>query len=126
MRTIIALACVCLSSSSLAEGVRRLRVPERFWGTWALSADLCRDDNSTVFVSGKGYVTAQESCQVQWLVETAGRNGPIYSAHMRCASVVVPERMTALNRLMVPNDRGQLSAGPNFKELKTYHRCPAN
>jgi hypothetical protein len=37
--------------------------PERFWGKWAPSADLCREDKSTAVVSGKGYVTEQESCE---------------------------------------------------------------
>jgi hypothetical protein len=91
MRTIIALACVFLSNPSLADTVRHPGVPERVWGTWAPSADLCRDDKSTVVMSGKTYMTAQESCEVQWVAETPGRNGPIYSAHMRCASLTMPE-----------------------------------
>ena len=53
MRTIIALAYVFLSSASLADSVRRSGVPERFWGRWAPSADLCGDDKSTAVVSGK-------------------------------------------------------------------------
>ena len=126
MRAIIALGYVFLSSPSLADTVRRSGVPERFWGKWAPSADLCRDDKSAVVVSEKGYVTAQESCEVRWVAETAGRNGPIYSAYMRCSSLAVPEETTALNRVIVPNDSDQLSAGPDFKQLKTYHRCPTN
>ena len=124
MRMIIALACVFLPSLALADIVRHSGVPEHVWGKWALSTDLCRDDNSTVVVSGKGYVSAQESCKVQWVAVTAGRNGPIYSAHMRCSSLTVPEQTTALNRIIVPNGGGQLSAGSDFKELKSYHRCP--
>jgi hypothetical protein len=87
MRAIIARAYAFLSSPSLADTVRRSGVPERFWGKWAPSADLCRDDKSAVAVSEKGYVTAQESCEVRWVAETAGRNGRIYSAYMRCSSL---------------------------------------
>jgi hypothetical protein len=124
MRMIIALACVFLSNLALADVVRHSGVPEHFWGKWAPSADLCRDDKSTVVMSGKAYVTAQESCKVQWVAETPGRNGPIYSAHMRCLSLTMPEQTAAaLNRMIVPDDSGQLSAGPDFKELKPYHRC---
>jgi hypothetical protein len=95
MRMIIALACVFLSNLALADVVRHSGVPEHFWGKWAPSADLCRDDN-----------------------------GPIYSAHMRCLSLTMPEQTAAaLNRIIVPDDSGQLSAGPDFKELKPYHRC---
>jgi hypothetical protein len=78
MRRIIALACVFLSNPSLADTVRHPGVPKRVWGTWGPSVDLCRDDKSTVTVYGKSYVTGQENCEVRWVVETAGRSGPIY------------------------------------------------
>ena len=58
------------------------------------------------------------------MVETAGRSGPIYSARMRCSSLAAP-KTTELNRIIVPNESGQLSVGPELKELKTYHRCPS-
>ena len=125
MRTIIALACVLLSNPSLADTVRHPGVPERVWGMWAPSADLCRDDKSTVTVSAKSYVTGQENCEVRWVVETAGRSGPIYSARMRCSSLAAPKQTTESNRIIVPNESGQLSVGPELKELKTYHRCPS-
>jgi hypothetical protein len=41
MRTIIAFAAALLSSAALADTVRHVTVPERLWGTWAPSADLC-------------------------------------------------------------------------------------
>jgi hypothetical protein len=125
MRTVFVLASTLLSGSALADTVRHPAVPERFWGTWAPTADLCRDDKSIIIVSAKGYVTAQASCVVQWVVATAGAGGPIYSAHMRCSSPSTPER-TELNRIIVPIDNDQLSAGVDFKDLKSYQRCPAN
>jgi hypothetical protein len=73
MRTLIALVSMVLSGSSLADSVRHLQVPERFWGTWARSPDLCRDKKSIIVVSDKGYVTPEASCEIQWLTETAGR-----------------------------------------------------
>jgi hypothetical protein len=121
---IIALACLFLSSVSLADVVRHSGVPEHFWGKWAPSADLCRDDEVAVVVSEKGYVTAQESCEVQWVAETPGRSGPIYSAHMRCSSLTMPEQTTQLVHIIVPKDGLQVSAGPDFHELKPYQRCP--
>jgi hypothetical protein len=57
--------------------------------------------------------------------ETAGRSGPIYSARMRCSSLAAPKQTTESNRIIVPNESGQLSVGPEPKELKTYHRCPS-
>jgi hypothetical protein len=125
MRAIIALTCMLLSSSLLASTVRHRNLPERLWGTWAPSADRCRDNKSTVVVSETGYVTEQTRCQVHWVIETAGRSALIYSVHMRCSSFAAPEQMTELTRIIVPNDSSQLSTGLDFKELKTYHRCPA-
>src|SRR5262249_47194767 len=58
------------------------------------TADLCRDDKSIIIVSAKGYVTAQATCMVQWVVATAGAGGSIYSAHMRCSSLSTPEQKT--------------------------------
>lgn len=126
MRTIIAFASVLASSAALADSVRHLTVPERFWGTWAPSADLCRDSKSTFVVSAKGYVTSQTNCAIQWLTETAGSDGPIYSAHMRCSSRAEPQETTEVNQIIVSNDRGELSAGPEFKDLKRYRLCPPN
>jgi hypothetical protein len=53
MRTLIALVSMVLSGSSLADSVRHLQVPERFWGTWARSPDLCRDKKSIIVVTEK-------------------------------------------------------------------------
>jgi hypothetical protein len=126
MRTIIAIASALVSSAALADSVRHLTVPERFWGTWAPSADLCRDSKSTFVVSAKGYVTSQANCTIQWITETAGTDGPIYSAHMRCSNSDAPQETTEVNQIIVSNDRGELSAGPDFKALKSYRLCPPN
>ena len=115
-----------LSVAALADSVRHVTVPERLWGTWAPSADLCSDNKSTFVVSAKGYVTSQANCAIQWVTETAGADGPIYSAHMRCASRAEPQETTEVNQIIVSNDRGQLSAGPDFKDLKSYRLCPTN
>jgi hypothetical protein len=126
MRTLIALVSALLPGALLADTVRHLSVPERFWGTWAPSADLCGDQKAVFVVSAKGYVSSQASCTVQWVTETAGAAGPIYSAHMRCADPNAPNEITEVDRVIVANDRGELSAGPDFRQLKSYRRCPAN
>jgi hypothetical protein len=126
MRTLIALVSAFLPSASLADSVRHLSVPERFWGTWAPSTDLCADHKSVFVVSAKGYTASDASCTVQWVTETAGRAGPFYSAHMRCSNPVTPNDFTEVNRIIVANEDGKLSAGPDFNQLKSYLRCPAN
>jgi hypothetical protein len=126
MRTLIALVCALLPNASLADSVRHLSVPERFWGTWAPSADLCADAKSVFVVSAKGYTASDASCTVQWVTEIAGTAGPFYSAHMRCSNPATPNDVTEVNRIIVANEDGTLSAGPDFKQLKSYRRCPAN
>ena len=64
VRTVIFLVCMLLPGATFADSVRHLSVPERFWGIWAPSTDLCRDDKSIFVVSVKGYVTAQASCTI--------------------------------------------------------------
>lgn len=125
MRILIALVSAFLPGASLADSVRHLSVPERFWGTWAPSADLCADDKSVFVVSAKGYTALDENCTVQWVTETVGTVGPFYSAHMRCSNPATPNDFTEVNRIIVANEDGKLSAGPDFKQLKSYRRCPA-
>ena len=126
MRTLIALVFALLPNASLADSVRHLSVPERFWGTWAPSADLCADAKSVFVVSAKGYTASDASCTVQWVTAIAGTAGPFYSAHMRCSNPATPNDVTEVNRIIVANEDGTLSAGPDFKQLKSYRRCPAN
>src|SRR5262249_37858861 len=126
MRTAIVLVCLLLSGATLADSVRHLSVPERFWGAWAPSTDLCRDDKSVLVVSAKGYVTSQANCTIQWLTETTRAEGPIYSAHMRRSNPPAHQTPTEAIRVVRPNDRGELSAGPDFRQLKVYRRCPSN
>jgi hypothetical protein len=127
MRAIISLASVLLASPSLADSVRHLSVPERFWGIWAPSADHCRDDKSIITVTSKGYTSAQSNCVIQWVTETAGHEGPIYSAHMRCTRPDAPQQEPEeVNRLIIAKGDDQVSAGPGFGELSSLQRCPRN
>jgi len=127
MRAIITLASVLLTGPSLADSVRHLSVPERFWGTWAPSAELCRDDKAVITVSPKGYTTGQSSCAIQWVTETAGADRSIYSAHMRCTSLSAPQQEPEeVNRIIIAAADGKVSAGPDFHELRSLQRCPVN
>ncbi|MGA7485474.1 MAG: hypothetical protein WBW74_00835 [Xanthobacteraceae bacterium] len=88
--------------------------------------DRCQDEKSAVVVSSQGYQTSQEACAVQWVTETAGRDGPIYSAHMRCSPPEAPEQKMELDRIIIARADGRVSAGPGFGDLKDYQRCSAN
>jgi hypothetical protein len=64
-------------------GVRHTTIPESFWGSWAPGTDVCKKtDKSVVVLSGTTYVISEASCTVDWVAETSGARGPIYSAHI--------------------------------------------
>jgi hypothetical protein len=119
MRIVIVFASVLLLGAALAD-VRHVSVPEWLWGTWAPSAELCRDDKSIIVMSEKSYMTSQANCTVQWLTETAAADGPIYSAHMRCSLPSTPEHETESNRIKTHLDLLALVAG--FGELECTHQ----
>src|SRR5262249_44369026 len=104
--------------------VRHLTVPEPLWGTWAPSADLCRDSKATFVVSAKG--TRRRKRAARFNGSTAGADGPIYSAHMRCSSRPEPPETTDEDRVIVSNARGDFGAGPEVKHLRRYRLGPPN
>jgi hypothetical protein len=126
MRALITCVCVLLSGPSLADSVRHLSVPEVFWGRWAPGADGCKDDKTVVVVTAKGYTGPRGTCAVQWVTETAGVGGSIYSTHMRCTKPASNEETTEENEIMLSRDGETLAAGAHFNELKVFKRCPAN
>ena len=126
MRAIIALAFALLSGTSLADSVRHLTVPEPFRGRWATSADVCNNDKAVIVMSAKAYVSPQASCAVQWVTETAGAAGSIYSAHMRCSGPAATDEKIEENAILLSRDGEKLSVGASFNELKVYQRCSAN
>jgi hypothetical protein len=121
---VFAVLAVLASPAALAN-VRLASIPEKLWGSWAASADGCGAGNKSVIVlSAKGYDSADAKCAVDWVNETAGPSGPIYSAHLRCASepAQTPSATSLIIRL---DDANQISVGPAFSSLKTYQKCPA-
>ena len=95
MRTLIAFVSMVLSGSSLADTVRHLQVPERFWGTWARSPDLCRDKKSIIVVSEKGYVTPEASCEFNGSPKPQAAVG--LSTQPICVAPAWPRRMRRQN-----------------------------
>jgi hypothetical protein len=124
MRAIVAFAAALLSGPSVADTVRHASLPERLWGKWAPSADLCQDDKAFIVLSEKAYVSSEASCAIRWVTETAGARGPIYSVHVQCSKPKFNEPKTETNLMMMSNYDGQLSVGDDFKNLRIYERCP--
>jgi hypothetical protein len=108
-------------------GVRRTTIPESFWGSWAPSPDVCQSaDKSVIVLSAKTYVTPEANCTVNWVAETAGARGPIYSAHIQCSKRAGKAQRTIFDLIILPRNANQISLGPEFGSLKTYQRCSSN
>jgi hypothetical protein len=108
-----------------AGDVRHLTIPKVSWGTWALNKDFCSsNDKSNLIIKEGGGSGPQENCAVQYVVETAGQNGPIYSAHMLCTDKSDPAKKTNMAFIVVPRGDDVMAVGTDFGDLKTYYRCP--
>src|SRR5262249_54781001 len=53
-------------------------------GAWAPIETDCKDDKSVITLSAKAYVGPAGSCMVDYVSETAGPSGAIYSARLQC------------------------------------------
>src|SRR5262245_46025333 len=123
MRIAIVLAVAAAFASPAVADVRHPSVPERLWGSWSASSDGCgAGDKSVIVLAAKSYDSAGAKCAVDWVNETAGPRGPIYSAHVRCPGQS-PQQAT--NVIIRPDDAQQISVGPNFGSLKPYRKCAA-
>ena len=128
MRSTLLLALIAVLSveAVVAREIRRDAIPEAFWGTWAPGTDACKEKAAPAIVlSKKAYAGPAGSCDIDYVTEIPGRDGPIYSARMRCSGsgAAAPAKKTA-NLIIRPEEAGQkISAGPTFESLVAYRRC---
>ena len=122
---ILAAGALLAASSTQAGDVRHPTIPKDAWGTWALNTDLCAtNDKSNIIIKEGGGSGPEQNCAVEYVVETAGANGPNYSAHMWCTDKNDPTKKADRAFLIIP--RGDtMRIGTSFDDLKTYNRCPA-
>jgi hypothetical protein len=116
-----------VSHAACADVVRHVTVPEPLRGTWATGSDNCNKAGSPVIVlSAKSYVSSDANCAVDWIDETAGAQGPVYSAHLRCANTPKSAQTAITNVIFLRKDPDKLSIGADFSKLEIYQRCPAD
>ncbi|KAA0115675.1 hypothetical protein CIW48_28275 [Methylobacterium sp. P1-11] len=109
----------------VADIKRHKTVPETFWGQWGLVDQPCSQDNRLALViTGTSYTHPDARCAIDWVGETAGRAGPIYSAHMRCLAGEGAQPSTA-NLILMSRDGEEVALGGDFQSLRSYRRCPA-
>jgi hypothetical protein len=125
MRIAGLLALTVMLSSQPAVAVKRhASIPEPLRGSWAPSADACKnEDKSVVVLSAKAYTGSERSCSVLWVSETASVRGPTYSARLRCTNQLSQKRSESNLIIRPDNETNQISIGGDFSNLKTYQRC---
>ena len=120
----VLIAVIALASSAAFADVRHEFIPESLRGSWGAGSDGCgAGDESIIALSANAYERAGERCTVEWVSETAGPTGPIYSAYSRCQSQPAGQRAAA-NLIMRPEDVNRIAIGPDFENLKVYRKCP--
>jgi len=116
------LLAILTSNVAIADVVRHDSVPDSYWGTWMTTGS----DLFAIKLSAKTYANNEASCAVNWVSETAGANGAIYSAHLQCSrrSGRAGERFP-LNLIIWPKSADEIAVGPSFTSLKIFRRCRA-
>jgi len=116
---------VLASQAALADVKRHASIPETLHGAWSPSAGGCgADDKSVIELAAKAYTSTAAKCAVDWVAETAGPRGPIYSAHLLCASQPA-QQPSATNLIIRPDTAQQISIGSDFSKLTAYQKCAA-
>jgi hypothetical protein len=109
-----------------AHVVRHNSVPEIYWGTWSPGEGACGADNkSAIVLSAKSYVGPAGNCSVDYVSETPGPNGAIYSARLLCPGAGA-QKKTVANLIFRSDADGVISAGSSFAGLKAHRRCAAS
>src|SRR5580700_9379172 len=116
------LAMVLISNVATADVVRRSCLPDSYWGDWTAT-----ESNQTfIDLSAKTYADNEAKCVVNWVSETPGASGPIYSAHMQCSRRSDPAgKIFPLDLIIWPKSSDEIDVGPGFMRLKIFRRCRA-
>src|SRR5262249_22934561 len=110
-----------------AHVVRHSSIPEAYHGAWAPVETDCKDDKSVITLSARTYVGPAGSCTVDYVSETSGPSGAIYSARLQCpASGAQAQENTIVNLIFRSADAGRILVGPTFESLAAHRRCSAS
>ena len=124
-RAVTALIVVLAPHVAAAHVVRHSSIPQAYWGTWTAGAGTCGDaKKAAIVLSAKAYVSPMASCTVDYVSETAGAQGPIYSARLQCSDATGgTQRKSVANLIIRPDSVDRISVGSNFDSLTAYERC---
>jgi hypothetical protein len=108
-----------------ADEIRHAAFPNVLLGTWAETAEQCAAKDKTNYVIEPAkYRDGGGSCEVRWIVETAGSGGTNYAVHSLCTSASLPEKTQIKDIIVRPLGPDRAAMGRSFEDLKNYLRCP--
>ena len=111
--------------AATADVVRHDSIPEPYRGTWAGTAGA-ESEKSVIVLSARRYVSREVSCSVEWVSQTPGARGSIYSAHLQCVDPAEKAgKKTVSNLIIRPDSTNQIAVGREFMSLKVFRRCSA-
>jgi hypothetical protein len=116
-------ALMIMAPLALADVKRHEFMPDALHGSWA-GAGGCGKPDNTIAITDKTYAIGQTRCTVDWVSETAGETGPIFSARLQCTASGDAAPKTQ-SRILWPKSAGHLSIGSSFDDLQDYARFPA-
>jgi len=119
-------ASTMLPQTAFSDAVRLSSFPDTITGIWGETAEKCKaKDGSNVLIARDEYGDATGTCEVRWIVETSGANGPNYAAHAYCRSAQDPSKTETVNIIVRPQDNERALMGRSLNDLKSYQRCMA-
>jgi hypothetical protein len=124
--TVVSVFAALMLQTAQADIVRRHVIPETLRGRWS-EAQQPPSRQSEINLSADSYRSPQANCSVDWVSQTAGRDGSIYAAHLRCLDPLARTRIkTPANLILWPVGGDRIKMGADFGRLQTFRRCAAN
>jgi hypothetical protein len=124
---LLTVVAMLVSRVAVADVVRHGSIPESYTGTWIAGTET-ESDKSVIVISAKMYVSPEAICSVDWVSQTAGARGSIYSAHLQCSYAAEGQgkgNKTTENLIIWPESINWIAVGPEFTSLKIFHRRSA-
>jgi hypothetical protein len=122
---LLAVLAMLMSQVAAADVVRQSSLPEAYRGRWVAGAGTAAHE-SVIVLAAKTYVSPEANCSVDWVSQTAGRRGSIYAAHLQCFHPAGGAGSKAIANLIIwPENVDQIAVGPEFTNLRIFHRCSA-
>lgn len=116
-----------LSQAATGDEIRHTTFASAMIGTWAQTADQCTAKSKyNISIEATKYNDTGGTCDVRWIVETAGAQGPNYAVHAVCTSASNPADTQVVNILIRPQGNDRALMGRTFEDTKIYQRCPAD